>query len=66
MSNVFFNRIELTEEELRALENFYRLAGSSTEYPYQINYVAFVDEVSIVFTTTVRFENIKEFLMNIK
>jgi len=45
-------KIELTEEELRALEGFYRLAGSSTEYPYQINYVAFIDEVSIVFTTT--------------
>lgn len=45
-------KIELTEEELQALENFYKQPGSANEYPYQINYVAFVDEISLVFTTT--------------
>jgi len=45
-------KIELTEEELKALENFYRVPGSENEYPYQINYVAFIDEISLVFTTT--------------
>jgi len=38
----------LTEDELVALEERYKV--ETGEYPYKINYFAFIDEIDLVFT----------------
>lgn len=48
-----FYRIELTEEELEALEKYY-IWTENNEYPYKINYSDFIKDIDVVFTITVR------------